>query len=113
MVNGEWLDEGMTLTVNTYLLAGPREIGAMMPIPFTIHHSHFPLVRPGASRYLRRAPETANHATRRSGRVVECTALEMRHACKGIGGSNPSFSAICFTDVEVRDHPKRLNVHSR
>jgi hypothetical protein len=26
--------------------------------------------------------------------VVECTALEMRHARKGIGGSNPSLSAI-------------------
>jgi TDG/mug DNA glycosylase family protein len=26
--------------------------------------------------------------------VVECTALEMRHARKGIEGSNPSFSAI-------------------
>lgn len=45
------------------------------------------------SRYLVAASATANHM-RRSGRVVECTALEMRHACKGIGGSNPSFSAI-------------------
>jgi hypothetical protein len=26
--------------------------------------------------------------------VVECTALEMRHRCKPIGGSNPSLSAI-------------------
>jgi hypothetical protein len=25
--------------------------------------------------------------------VVECTALEMRHRCKPIGGSNPSLSA--------------------
>jgi hypothetical protein len=30
---------------------------------------------------------------RRGGRVVECTALEMRHACKGIVGSNPTLSA--------------------
>src|SRR5207245_6958080 len=30
----------------------------------------------------------------RGGRVVECTALEMRHRCKPIGGSNPSLSAI-------------------
>jgi hypothetical protein len=29
----------------------------------------------------------------RGGRVVECTALEMRHRCKPIGGSNPSLSA--------------------
>jgi hypothetical protein len=32
-------------------------------------------------------------AFRRGGRVVECTALEMRHRCKPIGGSNPSLSA--------------------
>jgi hypothetical protein len=31
---------------------------------------------------------------RRSGRAVECAALEMRYTRKGIGGSNPSFSAI-------------------
>ena len=31
---------------------------------------------------------------RRGGRVAECTALEMRHTCKGIEGSNPSLSAI-------------------
>ena len=29
-----------------------------------------------------------------SGRVVECTALEMRHTLTGIGGSNPPLSAI-------------------
>jgi hypothetical protein len=26
--------------------------------------------------------------------VVDCTALEMRHGCKPIGGSNPPLSAI-------------------
>ncbi|CCM77793.1 conserved hypothetical protein [Rhizobium mesoamericanum STM3625] len=26
--------------------------------------------------------------------MVECTALEMRHTCKGIVGSNPTLSAI-------------------
>ena len=31
---------------------------------------------------------------RRGGRVVECTALEMRHTCKGIVGSNPTLSAF-------------------
>ena len=31
---------------------------------------------------------------RRGGRVVECTALEMRHRGNSIGGSNPSLSAI-------------------
>jgi hypothetical protein len=30
---------------------------------------------------------------RRGGRVVECTALEMRHTGNRIGGSNPSLSA--------------------
>jgi hypothetical protein len=30
----------------------------------------------------------------RGGRVVECTALEMRHTGNRIGGSNPSLSAI-------------------
>src|SRR6185437_37882 len=32
-------------------------------------------------------------APRRGGRVVDRTALEMRHRCKPIGGSNPSLSA--------------------
>jgi hypothetical protein len=34
------------------------------------------------------------------GRVVECTALEMRRTCKGIVGSNPTLSAnIPFATV--------------
>ncbi len=40
-------------------------------------------------------------APRRGGRAVECTALEMRHACKGIGGSNPPLSAIQLRQVVV------------
>ncbi len=32
----------------------------------------------------------------RGGRVVECTALEMRHTREGIVGSNPTLSAIVF-----------------
>src|SRR5436853_1044105 len=39
-------------------------------------------------------PNPACHGAWRGGRVVECTALEMRHRCKPIGGSNPSLSAI-------------------
>jgi hypothetical protein len=35
--------------------------------------------------------------------VVECTALEMRHRCKPIGGSNPSLSA------NIIRHNKRLS----
>src|SRR4051794_19971030 len=38
-------------------------------------------------------------AFRRGGRVVECTALEMRHRCKPIGGSNPSLSANISSSV--------------
>src|SRR5688572_162219 len=42
----------------------------------------------------RRTPELpmthiAPCGARRGGRVVDCTALEMRHTRKGIGGSNP------------------------
>ena len=40
-------------------------------------------------------------APRRGGRAVECTALEMRHACKGIGGSNPPLSASQLQQVVV------------
>src|SRR5580700_6699176 len=35
----------------------------------------------------------SNLRLRRGGRVVECTALEMRHTGNRIGGSNPSLSA--------------------
>lgn len=38
-------------------------------------------------------PSSRRGTLRRGGRAVECTALEMRHACKGIGGSNPPLSA--------------------
>ncbi len=51
------------------------------------------LVLPQTCRYIRLALTKA-YFLRRGGRVVECTALEMRHACEGIGGSNPSLSAI-------------------
>ena len=39
-------------------------------------------------------PQGAVQRPRRGGRVVECTALEMRHTGNRIGGSNPSLSAI-------------------
>jgi hypothetical protein len=48
-------------------------------------------------------------------RVVECAALEMRHRCEPIGGSNPSLSAkinrliqlyfIVTTNVHTTFHP--------
>jgi hypothetical protein len=41
--------------------------------------------------------------------VVECTALEMRHRCKPIGGSNPSLSARNFGNSKKAKHrqPKK------
>ncbi len=39
--------------------------------------------------------------------MVECTALEMRHGCKPIGGSNPSLSAIFRGDF-LPNSGKRL-----
>ena len=45
---------------------------------------------------------TARHGAWRGGRVVECTALEMRHRCKPIGGSNPSLSAkVLAHQIEI------------
>ena len=39
------------------------------------------------------ALQPAQQLLRRGGRVVECTALEMRHTREGIQGSNPCLSA--------------------
>src|SRR5690606_12199474 len=70
-----------------------------------LHHAlrptnaHKRLVRLRFNRYVFAAPATADHALRRGGRVVECTALEMRHGCKPIGGSNPSLSAILAVEL--------------
>lgn len=43
---------------------------------------------------FKRSAQRKRSRMRRGGRVVECTALEMRHTCKGIVGSNPTLSAI-------------------
>jgi hypothetical protein len=42
---------------------------------------------------LSRPPFNQSLCTRRGGRAVECTALEMRHTGNRIGGSNPPLSA--------------------
>jgi hypothetical protein len=42
--------------------------------------------------------------------VVECTALEMRHRCKPIGGSNPSLSAII---KRLRESPVKSGFAAR
>jgi hypothetical protein len=58
--------------------------------------NHGALVRAGARGYIAlRAPRPP--FGRRGGRVVECTALEMRHTGNRIGGSNPSLSASITT----------------
>ena len=62
--------------------------------PRTSKLAKIALVYQGACGYIRPASTKAHFIRRRGGRVVECTALEMRHARKGIGGSNPSLSAI-------------------
>jgi hypothetical protein len=60
--------------------------------------SNIPCLYPLSSRQTaamnRLALKGADQNIRRGGRVVECTALEMRHTCKGIVGSNPTLSAI-------------------
>src|SRR5579871_2894149 len=38
-------------------------------------------------------------SNRRGGRVVDGSGLENRHTRKGIGGSNPSLSAIAFNSI--------------
>ncbi len=45
---------------------------------------------------------------RRGGRVVECTALEMRSTRKGTVGSNPTLSAISVPEwaLNLRVYPK-------
>jgi hypothetical protein len=44
------------------------------------------------------------HRRRTGGRVVECTALEMRRTCKGIVGSNPTLSATLKVEPnQVKD----------
>ena len=47
---------------------------------------------------------TARHGARRGGRVVDRTALEMRHRCKPIGGSNPSLSAKKLRRPSIRPY---------
>src|SRR6201987_4283048 len=43
----------------------------------------------------------SGRGARRGGRGIECTALEMRHRCKPIGGSNPSLSALELAAIEI------------
>jgi hypothetical protein len=64
----------------------PRAGGISRPAPCLPGH---PRLEHGPTK----GPKTARHGAWRGGRVVECTALEMRHRCKPIGGSNPSLSA--------------------
>ena len=68
------------------LFASQGRHGFLGPAPCPARHprlEHGPTAGRGITR----------HGAWRGGRVVECTALEMRHRCKPIGGSNPSLSA--------------------
>ena len=53
-------------------------------------------------RFDRPSPRQAHEPSRRGGRVVECTALEMRHTGNRIEGSNPSLSARYWISREPR-----------
>jgi hypothetical protein len=58
-----------------------------------------PNVLCGLARHANRRPDhcpRGKSQRRRGGRVVECTALEMRHTGNRIGGSNPSLSATIY-----------------
>jgi hypothetical protein len=52
--------------------------------------------------YTRPKLSTVFDPIRRGGRVVDGTGLENRHTRKGIGGSNPSLSAITFCFCYLR-----------
>src|SRR6516162_8806621 len=64
------------------------------------------------SKYTR-DPQGPASILRRGGRVVECTALEMRHTGNRIGGSNPSLSASYeFQRISANTHEaKKPNVY--
>ena len=53
-------------------------------------------------RYLAHQRSTKSRLNRRGGRVVDRTALEMRHTRKRIGGSNPPLSARFFSEIIFR-----------
>lgn len=75
---------------------GLRESPTLVKAKATMPQIFFfsPLASRRTCRYVPPALETRQPAPRRGGRVVECTALEMRHGCKPIGGSNPPLSAM-------------------
>ena len=74
----------------------PLTAGACFLVPISAEFA-FPAACLSPRPRLELAPtavtQITHHGAWRGGRVVECTALEMRHRCKPIGGSNPSLSA--------------------
>ena len=79
--------------------------------PRTSKLTKIALVYQAACGYIRPASTKARFIRRRGGRVVECTALEMRHARKGIGGSNPSLSDRF--SVSIGNHKTNSDSYSR
>src|SRR2546421_5252722 len=65
---------------------------ALLPTDFSPVAPCLPC-RPRLELATTQGDEIARYGARRGGRVVDRTALEMRHRCKPIGGSNPSLSA--------------------
>jgi hypothetical protein len=55
-----------------------------------------------------RGRQAARHGAWRGGRVVDRTALEMRHRCKPIGGSNPSLSASKSLILHYKTYQTKL-----
>jgi hypothetical protein len=69
------------------------EISVSLPLALAIFDRCIaPTLRPKA---LDRLP-LGRKRMRRGGRVVDCTALEMRSTCEGTVGSNPTLSAIAL-----------------
>ena len=89
-VRATWKAAPLARTVKCSILgsffASPGGGGFLGSAPCLARHPRLELA-PTAGRGITR------HGAWRGGRVVECTALEMRHRCKPIGGSNPSLSA--------------------
>ena len=68
-----------------------RKMNAVYRTPTHFGEQHIPIAGYENPR------TTLTTARRRGGRVVECTALEMRHSCKGNVASSPRKSQLSAT----------------
>ena len=87
-------------------LSGLRASPSQLLGPYGRSGADFPLRPSCLARHPRLELRATTHgrprvlAPWRGGRVVDCTALEMRHGCKPIGGSNPPLSAITLQSLK-------------